>query len=75
MLGRLKMSVDDCINAYTRLADKVFVKKSHRFSLTGKVQARYDSDALVEAVKSIMGEAGFDEKSLLWDPDPHACKV
>lgn len=75
MLGRLKMTVDQCINVYTKLAEKVFVKKAHRFTLTGKVQARYDSNVLISVVKSIVSEAGFDEKTLLWDPDLDACKV
>jgi hypothetical protein len=75
MLGRLKMAVDECIDAYTRLADLVFVKKGHRLSLTGKVQARYDSDALESVIKAIVVKAGFDEQALLWDPEPHTCKV
>lgn len=69
------MSVDECINAYTKLADTVFVKKGHRLSLMGKVQARYDTMALTSAVNSIVAAAGLDEKTLLWDSDPKACKV
>ncbi|KAK4032049.1 FabD/lysophospholipase-like protein [Parachaetomium inaequale] len=30
MLGRLRMTVDECIDAYTSLSDKVFEKKSYR---------------------------------------------
>ena len=75
MLGRLEMSVDECITAYTKLADEVFVKRGHRLSLLGKVQARYDSVALASAINSVVAVAGFDDETLLWDPDPEACKV
>ena len=75
MLGRLKMTVDECITAYTRLADAVFVKKHTLLSLRGKIQARYDSNVLVSVIISVVQAAGFDEKTLLWDPDPKACKV
>jgi hypothetical protein len=37
MLGRLQMIVDDCIDAYTSLSDKVFEKKSHRVTVKGKL--------------------------------------
>ena len=30
MLGRLRVTVDECIDAYTELSDRVFEKKSHR---------------------------------------------
>ena len=75
MLGRLRMTVEECLNAYTSVVNQVFVKKSHRISLTGKIQARYDSAALLSVIKSIVIAAGFDEKTLLWDPDPHSCRV
>lgn len=75
MLGRLKMSVDECIDAYAKLADLVFVKKRQRISFTGKIQSRYDSDTLVAVIKSMIYKAGFDDKTLLWNADPEACKV
>lgn len=69
------MSSDDCIKAYTKLADQVFVKEGHRLSLMGKFQARYNSVALESAVNSIAAAAELDENMLLWDLDPKACKV
>lgn len=33
MLGRLRMTVDECIDAYTSLSDRVFEKKGHRVNL------------------------------------------
>jgi Patatin-like phospholipase len=37
MLGRLRMTVDDCIDACTLLSDKVFKKKSQRVTVKGKL--------------------------------------
>lgn len=36
MPGRLQMTVDDCIEAYNSLSDKVF-EKNHRVTFRGKV--------------------------------------
>jgi hypothetical protein len=74
MLGRLRMSVDECIGAYLSLSDDVFHKKRHRVTIKGKVQGRFDSEELERAVKAIVKERGYDEEVLLKD-DPAACKV
>jgi hypothetical protein len=74
MLGRLQMSVDECIGAYLSLSDDIFHKKRHRVTVKGKVQGRFDSEELERAVKAIVKERGYDEEVLLKD-DPAACKV
>jgi hypothetical protein len=74
MLGRLQMSVDECIDAYLSLSDDIFHKKRHRVTVKGKVQGRFDSEELERAVKAIIKERGYDEEVLLKD-DPAACKV
>ncbi|KAK4119890.1 FabD/lysophospholipase-like protein [Parathielavia appendiculata] len=53
MLGRLRMTVDECIGAYTTLSDRVFEKKSHRVTMKGKLQGRFDGAELERAVKTI----------------------
>ncbi|KAK3203447.1 hypothetical protein GRF29_112g1348125 [Pseudopithomyces chartarum] len=76
MLGRMKMSVDDCIEAYIELSDQVFRKK--RFlplRMTGKVQGRFDSKVLEDAVKTYLRERNFSEDCLLQDVEPKSCKV
>ncbi|RDL30230.1 uncharacterized protein BP5553_10508 [Venustampulla echinocandica] len=68
MLGRLEMDVDECIAAYSDLAEAVFHQKKSRlpFNLKGKVQAKFDSAKLEKAVretiknKSISGTELFD---------------
>ncbi|KAK0712684.1 P-loop containing nucleoside triphosphate hydrolase protein [Lasiosphaeria miniovina] len=76
MLGRLRMTVDECINAYTTLSDRVFEKKHHRFNIKGNLQGRFDAAELERAVKRILVERGLDEETLLLEDSPEApCKV
>ncbi|KAL6406095.1 phospholipase [Ilyonectria robusta] len=75
MLGRLRMTVDECITAYTSLSDKVFEKKSRRVKINGKLQGRFDTAALEQAVKQILTDNGHGEDALLKDPSNTACKV
>ena len=75
MLGRLQMTVDECISAYTSLSDKVFEKKSHRINIKGKIQGRFDSSALEEAVKDILLDRGLPGDELLKDAPDAPCKV
>jgi hypothetical protein len=74
MLGRLRMSIDDCIEAYLSLSDEVFQKKAHRVKLSGKLQGRFDSAALERAVKRILVTTGHDENVLL-KVTPGKCRV
>ncbi|KAM5348926.1 hypothetical protein ACJ41O_008749 [Fusarium nematophilum] len=75
MLGRLRMTIDECITAYTPLSDKVFEKKSHRVKINGQFQGRFDTAALEQAVKQILVDNGYGEDALLQDPPNTACKV
>lgn len=75
MLGRLKMTVDECISAYADLSDEVFQKKHHRVNIRAGIQGRFDSSALERAVKEIIVSKGFDKDELLFDKHDDACKV
>ncbi|RDL31460.1 Uncharacterized protein BP5553_09669 [Venustampulla echinocandica] len=75
MLGRLKMSIDDCINAYLLLSDRIFHKKRHRFTVKGNIQGRFDSEELSQAVKEVVIAQQLDEDTLLKDVSEDACKV
>ena len=74
MLGRLRMTVDECVTAYTTLSDRVFEKKSHRVNIKGKLQGRFDAAELERAIKQILRGRGLDENALLKDVDA-PCKV
>ncbi len=75
MLGRLRMSIDDCINAYLSLSDRIFQKKRHRVTVKGDMQGRFDSDELARAVKEVVVAQGLPENTLLKDASDGACKV
>lgn len=74
MLGRLQMTVDECIEAYAALSDKVFQKRRHRLTLKGKVQGRFDSSELERTIKSIIKQAGLKEDAPFIDSNGK-CKV
>ncbi|KAF7551887.1 hypothetical protein G7Z17_g4703 [Cylindrodendrum hubeiense] len=69
MLGRLKMSVSDCIEEYQKLSSAVFTKTRHRLSLSGKVQGRFDHEALEKSMKSLLQRLGFSEDELMKEGD------
>lgn len=75
MLGRLQMTVDDCIDAYVSLSNRVFQKRRHRVTITGNVQGRFDSDELKQAIKEVVVRHGLEEDALLKDSPDAKCKV
>ncbi|XDG07510.1 hypothetical protein ABKA04_007125 [Annulohypoxylon sp. FPYF3050] len=75
MLGRLRMTVGDCITAYTQLSSDVFKKRRHRVNRRGNVQGRFDSSELEKAVRKILTQQGFNEDALLKDTAEAPCKV
>lgn len=75
MLGRLKMSIDECIDANISLSDKVFQKKRHRVTVKGHIQGRFDSEELARVVKGVLAELGLQEDKLLKDSADADCKV
>lgn len=74
MLGRLQMTVDECIDAYTSLSDRVFEKSRHRVNIKGKLQGRFDTAELERAIKEIVSAREISEDALLKDADA-SCKV
>ena len=75
MLGRLRMSVGDCITAYLSLSDRVFRKTRHRVTVKGQVQGRFDAEELAQAVKEVIRQQGLPEDALLKDAPTVGCKV
>ena len=75
MLGRLRMSVDESIDAYLSLSDRIFQKKRHRVTVKGNIQGRFDSEELTRAVKEVIKKQGLQEDTLLKDAPEAACKV
>jgi hypothetical protein len=75
MLGRLKMSIDDSIDAYLSLSDRIFKKKRHRITVKGNIQGRFDSEELTQAVKEVVAAQKLKEDALLRDVSDDTCKV
>jgi predicted acylesterase/phospholipase RssA len=75
MLGRLKMSIDECIDAYLSLSDRVFQKKRHRVTAKGNIQGRFDSEELARAVKEVVTAQELQEDALLKNVLDDGCKV
>jgi hypothetical protein len=78
MLGRLRMTVQDCIDAYIRLSSVVFQRQHMScITLSGKIKARYSSEVLKNAIKEVVKAQGLEEDALLKDHDTSssACKV
>jgi hypothetical protein len=73
MLGRLEMGVDECIDTYTRMFERVFSKKGLPVTILGKVRGRFDSIVLEECIVSILKERGLSRDELL--NSSKACRV
>ena len=69
------MSIDECIDAYLSLWDRVFQKKRHRVTIKGSTQSRFDSEELKRVVKEIVTARGLQEDALLKDTSDDACKM
>jgi len=82
MLGRLQMSVKDCIDVFTRLMGSIFTKNHPvldkiPFNFKSNIRARFSTAELERAIKEIIAEAGY-EGGLLRDPGcerESMCKV
>jgi hypothetical protein len=75
MLGRLRMSIDECIDTYLLLSDRIFQKKGHRVTIKGNIQGRFDSEELARAIKEVVTGKGLQEDALLKDVSDNACKM
>lgn len=76
MLGRLRMSVDECIAEYKKLSPQIFTKLHHRLNIKGKLQGRFDHEALERGVKELLKSRGFGEDELLKeDAKDAACRT
>lgn len=83
MLGRLEMDIDDCIEAYISMSDRIFTKKRHRLGMRGDIQGRFDTVELENSIKNIIVNArkppqpplDVDEKLRSEAQVPGACKV
>ena len=76
MLGRLQMSVDECIKHYAKIMDEIFNKKRILpFKLhNGSISSRYATSVLEENIKNIIEASGYSRDEKMREVSPH-CKV
>ncbi|KAG6916206.1 hypothetical protein DXG01_007836 [Tephrocybe rancida] len=77
MLGRLQMTIPECIEVYTSLASDIFsasfLERGKNFATTG---AYYKKDKFEAGLKKIIKEKTGNENASMLDPDPNnKCKV
>jgi hypothetical protein len=81
MLGRLKMNVDECIDAYLQLSGDVFQPRRSLFNLFGrasdalKVRGRFSSEELKRKIQQITESAGQGVNSKLKVESNPICRV
>jgi hypothetical protein len=77
MLGRLEMDIDQCILAYSDLAEAVFGQRKSRlpFNIKGKVKAQFDSSKLEKAIRKTIQDSGISETELFNDRTERGCRT
>ncbi|KAH6707866.1 acyl transferase/acyl hydrolase/lysophospholipase [Leptodontidium sp. MPI-SDFR-AT-0119] len=79
MLGRLRMSIDDCIQVFRHISETVFKQNPSWFArvrgalLTG--QPFFEAGRLEEAIRDVLTARGFGEDDKLYEADNSNCKV
>ncbi|KAL9064664.1 MAG: hypothetical protein Q9157_007754 [Trypethelium eluteriae] len=82
MLGRLEMTVDDCIKEYIALSKKVF-RRQHMSSVNwrGRIQPRFKTVDLEKAIKDIVAQSatiraeGSGVSAVMRKETPSGCKT
>ena len=69
ILGYLYITIDEYIDAYTILSNRVFEKKSYCITIKGKLQGQFDGAKLKRIVKTIIVNRNLGEDILLKDPN------
>jgi hypothetical protein len=71
MLGRLRMSIEECENAYRQLSERIFNPKRSSLNLAGRAKdflsadGRFDSKELELAIKETIQSCNLSEEALL----------
>jgi patatin-like phospholipase/acyl hydrolase len=81
MLGRLRMSIAECKNAYLSLSRAVFTPVRSKANVPGKTldflkaNGKFDHEVLEKCITQILNDKGHSKETLLSDNDEDACKV
>ena len=78
MLGRLRMTVDECIEQYNSLIKQVFQTKLHRIPVNWKfkVNPRFSSETLRKSIEGVLASHKLKPDIRLLDESSESeCKV
>lgn len=79
MLGRLRMTVDECIEVFQHISQVVFNNNpgilSRVYSGLISGQPFFSAKRLEDAIKELLNARGIDEDAKLRDVDDAKCKV
>ena len=77
MLGRLAMTVEECITAYEKLMKSVFEAKSSWLPVGWSLQtkAQFDSDKLRKAIEKVVTDNGASIEDKFNDGRERGCRV
>jgi hypothetical protein len=81
MLGRLRMSLDECEAAYLNLSQKIFTPKHSKADIPGRLydflqaNGKFDSKPLEDCIKDILKKHDLPEAELLKEVNSDACNV
>jgi len=81
MLGRLRMTLDECEAAYLELSSRIFTRARNKANITGRVydflqaNGKFDAKPLEDIIKDVLRKRGLSPDELLADKDEESCKV
>jgi hypothetical protein len=77
MLGRLEMTVEECIDAYLQLMVQVFEKRENRsiVGYLGGVKPRFSSPVLKDAIVQMLQSRNVSQNVKFDDGENARCKV
>ena len=77
MLGRLNMSVDECIKEYEELMGSIFGSKAHLWPVSpfANVNAQYDAKRVKAAIEDLLRKHDLPENSVFNDGTERRCRV
>jgi hypothetical protein len=81
MLGRLRMSIDECDAVYVDLSEKIFTPNRSTGNVVGQVfdfvnaRGKFSTDALEDTIKDVVKNRTPSENELFYDESRDGCKV
>jgi len=81
MLGRLRMSIDQCEEAYLQLSEEIFTLRRANANVLGKAydflnaDGKFSTQSLEVNIKRLIQEAGLAENEKFDDRRADSCKV